>query len=252
MPRASRVISTSGFYHVVLRGNGKQILFESDADRTLFLSLLRAQRSEKAITIIAWCLMDNHVHLLLYDTRDNLSGAMQSIETAYAQHFNRVTGHAGHVFQGRFKSAPIKDDAYLLDAVRYIHNNPVRAGISSAEAYPWSSYHEYINKPYCIDPRPVLEEFGDIESFVDFHRSDEKSLYVFAPGDRISDEEAGELASAVLERCFSCTADDVKGLPKPIRDECLQVLREMKLTMVQIQRLTGIGEKTISRVTSLS
>ena len=250
MPRSARKISQSGYYHIVLRGNGKQLLFESDAARLTFLELLQENCQEKSIAIIAWCLMDNHVHLLLCDISGNLSGALQSIETSYAQYFNLTTGHVGHVFEGRFKSMPVEDDVYLLDAVRYIHNNPVRAGIAPVDRYWWSSYHEYVGKASLIDPKPVLEEFGDIEGFVAFHQSDEKSYYTFAPGRRIPDEMAGDIAQCITDRCFSCALDEVKGLPRSVRNECLQVLRERRLTVRQIQRLTGIGEKTIQRATS--
>lgn len=135
MARPARAASESGYYHVVLRGNGKQLLFEDDIDRHAFVDMAAEQLAKRGIDVIAWCLMDNHVHLLLRDVDMQLSGAMHALATKYAQYFNRRNGHSGHVFQGRFGSFPVNDDAYMLEAVRYIHDNPAKAGVSAASEY---------------------------------------------------------------------------------------------------------------------
>ena len=142
MPRAPRVIAESGFYHVILRGNGRQLIFEDNADRRVFLDLLARRAADAGISILAWCLMENHVHLVLEDPTQSLSEMMQRLSGDYAQRFNRRTGHVGRVFENRFKSSAIDSEAYLLQAVRYVHDNPDKAGICPAHEYPWSSYHE--------------------------------------------------------------------------------------------------------------
>ena len=139
MPRLPRRVAKSGFYHVVLYANGRQNLFEDDADRLAFLDMFVAAARNHGASILAWCLMANHVHLLLEDPGDCLSELMRSLATRYAQRFNRRGGHVGHVFQGRFYSSPVEGESYLLEAMRYIHNNPAKAGVCAAEDYPWSS-----------------------------------------------------------------------------------------------------------------
>ena len=133
--RSTRAVSESGYYHVVLRGNGKQLIFEDESDRQAFLEKVASLFAERNIAVIAWCLMGNHVHLLVRDEGMRLSEAMHALTTWYAQRFNRKSGHAGHVFQGRFASFPIDDDSYLLEAVRYIHDNPAKVGICPANEY---------------------------------------------------------------------------------------------------------------------
>ena len=128
MPRTARIPSASGCYHVVLRGIGKQILFEEDEDYRRFLHTLeRYLRDEKA-DIYAYCLMENHVHLLLH-ADSGLDRLMKRIGTSYAYYFNEKYSRSGHLFQDRFSSEPVEDEAYLLAVVRYIHNNPQKAGI---------------------------------------------------------------------------------------------------------------------------
>ena len=114
--RAARRVSESGYYHVILRGDGKRRIFEDDDDRREFLKLLSEQVVSRGVDIVAWCLMDNHVHLVVQDSSSCLSIAIGSLAMRYAQRFNMRTGHVGHVFQERFKSSPIESDAYLLEA----------------------------------------------------------------------------------------------------------------------------------------
>ena len=170
MSRIARQIAESGFYHVIFRGNGKQLLFEDDVDRSCFLQLLRDKASENDVAIIAWCLMSNHAHLLLDDPSQKLSHSMHALATAYAKRYNEKTGHVGAVFQGRFASIPISNECQMLQAVRYIHENPAKAGISSVDAYPWSSYREYVGVSCIADTRRVLDMVGGREGFKHFCR----------------------------------------------------------------------------------
>ena len=110
MPRAPRATAESGFYHVILRGNGRQIIFEDDADRRAFLELLVKRAEDAGIHVLAWCLMENHVHLVLEDPTQALSEMMQRLSGGYAQRFNRKSGRVGHVFENRFKSCPIENE----------------------------------------------------------------------------------------------------------------------------------------------
>lgn len=151
MTRVARALSELGHYHVMLKGCAGQLIFEDDDDRLYFLNLLNRRFTSAHIRLLAWCLMDNHVHLLFDDLNNQMSVAMHAIDTAYAKHFNQKTGRRGPVFQERFKSVIISDDKQLLRCVRYIHDNPAKAGISSAPLYRWSSFHEYFSHPEICD-----------------------------------------------------------------------------------------------------
>lgn len=136
--------SASGLYHVSARGTGKQLIFENDDDRWEFLDLMRDCCRDKGVTILAWCLMGNHVHLVLADYEDGMSAAMQRLLLTYARRFNKRTGRTGHLFQNRFDRRSLDDDRHLMAAIRYVHANPQEAGICPLEQYKWSSFSEYL------------------------------------------------------------------------------------------------------------
>lgn len=247
MPRVTRRISESGFYHVVLRGNGKQILFEDDADRRHFLHLLHEKTDADGIAVIAWCLMSNHVHLLLEDANGTLSHMMHALATAYARRFNEKTGHVGAVFQGRFFSVPITCNRQLLQAVRYLHENPAKAGVSPAAEYPWSSYREYVQGRGIANTNLVLNMVGGTDGFLRMSEDARYGSYYFKTTKLVPDDEAAEVARLLLGGADPAT---LKACSRLYRDEALRTLRRAGMTVRQLERLTGIGHGTISRATS--
>lgn len=147
MARQWRIEYPNALYHVMSRGNGGQNIFASDNDRHIFLTLLGTLTERFNVEIHAFVLMDNHYHLLVKTIDANLSKAMQWFGTTYACKFNIANQYGGHLFQGRFKSIIVQNDAYLLRLSFYIHRNPLRAGIVERLAdYPWSSYLYYAYK----------------------------------------------------------------------------------------------------------
>ena len=140
MPRTARIVVPGQPHHVILRGNRQQALFWSNSDRRRYLRLMAEACERHAVSCVAWCLMENHVHLVLIPpTSDALRAIMASVQTSYSQAVNREQKLSGHLFQGRFKSIPL-DPAHYLVAVRYVENNPVAAGlVADAESWPWSS-----------------------------------------------------------------------------------------------------------------
>lgn len=246
LPRASREIAESGIYHVIVRGNGKQLLFEDDSDRAKFLTLIACKGKSFKIGILGWCLMSNHVHLLLDDPSQALSGFMHALSTAYAAHFNKKAGHSGSVFQGRFTSIPVRDDAQLLQALRYIHLNPQKAGICPFDAYPWSSYRAYAEETDSIADTTMILDLCSRNEIRRFHAQDDAPYYPLTCH-RPSDEDALDAARSIMHPIAPA---DIKGLPKPQRNKMLKRLRQAKLTVKQIQRITGIGASTITRATS--
>lgn len=127
------------------RGNRGQALFLDQADRRVFLGLLRSQKAGSGLRVYAYCLMSNHLHLVLRIGAHPLSRVMQRLLTAFACYSNRKTGFDGHVFQGRYKAILCSRDSYLLALLRYVHMNPVKAGLCPRpELWPWSGHLEYI------------------------------------------------------------------------------------------------------------
>jgi putative transposase len=140
MPRRSRTVVPGFPHHVTQRGNRRERVFFSDADRRAYLGWLGEYAGAHCVEILAYCLMPNHVHLVAVPrTADGLHRTLKPLHMRYAQAVNRVRGWSGHLWQGRFFSSPL-DSEYFLAAVRYVERNPLRAGlVERAESYPWSS-----------------------------------------------------------------------------------------------------------------
>ena len=245
MPRVPRMASQTGYYHIIMRGAGKQILFESDDDRRAFLRLLARLSMEEQITLIAFCLMSNHVHLVLEDRSEALAKFMQRLGVAYARRFNELTGRVGPVFQGRYASIPIESDEQLLEAVRYVHQNPQRASVARTEEYPWSSYAEYLGGARLVDTRLVMSLLGSAESYVTFMSTSGRAygVEVFRPA-RLTDEEATRIMKRVLDEGDVIALRDGAAAQ---RDAALRKLRDAGIGVRQAARLTGVGRYVISR-----
>ncbi len=145
MPRPPRLIPPEGFLHVISRGNNRRKLFLYPKDFKIYYLLLKKLKQEESIKIFHYCLMSNHVHLLLGVSEDsNLSNFMKRLNLKYFYRYKKRHGYAGHLWQDRFKSKLIEKDEYLIQCGKYIELNPVRAGIVKApEDYPYSSYRYY-------------------------------------------------------------------------------------------------------------
>lgn len=129
MPRAPRRRVPEGIYHVTVRGNNREAIFADDADYQRYLQEILRCHHEHGCTLLAYALMSNHVHLVLQDHHISLSRYMQVLNARYTRYFNVRHARVGHLYQGRFFSRFVDRDAYLLEVTRYVHLNPVRAGL---------------------------------------------------------------------------------------------------------------------------
>ena len=141
MARPLRLEFPGAIYHVTARGNARNAIFLDDEGRALFLGCLGEVVARLGWRCHAYCLMDNHYHLLIETPEGNLSRGMRQLNGVYTQCFNRRHGRVGHVFQGRFKAIVVDRDSYLLELCRYVALNPIRAAmVAQIEHYAWSSY----------------------------------------------------------------------------------------------------------------
>lgn len=147
MGRPIRIEYPGALYHITSRGNERRKIFRDKADRMKFLGLLRDYHDRYDILIHAYVLMNNHYHLILKTPKGNLLKIMHGINGGYTNYFNRKYKRVGHLFQGRYRAILVEKDRYLLPLSRYVHLNPVRAGlVKKPEGYPWSSYKGYVGK----------------------------------------------------------------------------------------------------------
>ncbi len=150
MPRKPRIQDKGMIHHIVVRGNNSKDIFYNDNDRIKYLQLLHTYKKRYHFIILAYCFMDNHVHLLVKQKLLNLSDFMGGIQQSYTQYFNTKYKESGHVFEQRFKSYPCSDEAYYISLIAYIHNNPKKAKlVENLDDYVWSSHNAIMGNTYC-------------------------------------------------------------------------------------------------------
>lgn len=168
MPRFARVVFPGVPHHVTQRGNHRQAVFFCRGDGIRYLELLREHATRQRVVVVAYCLMPNHVHLVLVPgTADGLNAVLKPVHGQIAQRVNRMRDQSGHLWQGRFFSSPL-DAAYLRNAVRYVELNPVRANmVARAESYVWSSAaaHCGLAKDLVVERTPTLPALAGIEDW---------------------------------------------------------------------------------------
>ncbi len=172
MTRAPRILFENAWYHIINRGAGRQPIFKTDENRQLFLEKLAELGDRFSVEVHAYCLMNNHFHLLVRTPTEGLSAAMKHLIGTYTKKFNRSEKRDGPLFRSRFKSIVIDADAYLLEVSRYIHNNPVEAKIVVLpQDYRWSSYSAYIYGTGKVEPwlhtGEILKRVDDYRAFVE-------------------------------------------------------------------------------------
>jgi putative transposase len=169
MPRQARIVLPGYPHHIIQRGHNRRAVFARQADYRLYLDALQDLKKQLGCKIYAYCLMTNHVHLVIDpgDAVENLGLMMKRLAGRYTRRINHFNGRSGTVWNGRFKSSPIETDRYLLACCRYIELNPVRAKmISRPEEYPWSSYSHKVGLSFCnwLDEDPCYMELGKTRS----------------------------------------------------------------------------------------
>jgi len=164
MTRALRILYPGAWYHVMNRGRCRETVFHTESDFLFFLDLLEETTELWELSVSGFCLIPNHYHLLAETPVANLPQCMKHIDGVYAQHFNKTYGADGQLFRGRYKAVLVDRESYLLQVLRYIHRNPVTAGLVEKPGdYPWSSYGAYVSggkKWRWLNTAPVLEMFG--------------------------------------------------------------------------------------------
>lgn len=247
MPRKARKKSSMNIYHVILRGINQQIIFEDQHDYVQFISIMKHYKELCGFKLYAYCLMDNHIHLLIEDVDVPLDEIMQKIEVKFVRWYNRKYDRIGNLFQERYKSEPVNNTRYFQTVFRYIHQNPLHAGLERAPgAYPWSSYREYVAEDESlIDMDRVLEVFCDHQECIDYlnTESDEKCMENVSSS-RLSDQEALE----VIRKHTSCKSpSDFQHLELYMRNQYLKMLHSAGLSIRQLSRLTGISRTVINK-----
>lgn len=253
MPRVERKKSSTGIYHVMFRGINKQRIFEDEEDYRKLLETLKKYGNVSEYTIYGYCLMSNHVHLLIKEGCEDLGNTFRRIGSTYVRWYNLKYGRTGHLFQDRYKSEVVEDDRYFLTVLRYIHQNPLKAGmVTRLESYQWSSYHEYITSERKLcDTIYSLSLYSRnianaIESFKRFNQQENDDRCLDYEGIlKISDAEAVEAIKTIGKLT---SPQQLQFLELSKRNQVIKKLRLSGLSIRQIQRLTGISFGVIRKI----
>ena len=263
MPRQSRQPSKTGIYHLMLRGINQQNIFEDSEDFWKFIELIKKVTNPTdpaghslppRCIIYAYCLMTNHVHLLIREQGEELSSVIKTIGISYAIHYNKKYQRKGPLFQDRFKSEPVNDIAYFITLLRYIHQNPIAADlVKLARDYTWSSYREYEGSSYCAMPicntKHVFARIPREELLNLINTPLSKALKILDidthSAVRVNDDK---VRIFLLEVCKVNNITQVQYLPAEQRDQIIHQLRQFEASIRQLSRMTGISIGIIRRL----
>jgi len=244
MARKPRVFTDTQIYHIILRGNNQQNLFYSNSDRSFLLSRLSKYAKQLNIEIYGYCLMSNHIHILLGKANFQLSLFVQKLANSYVYYFNHKYNRSGHLFQGRFKSEPVNDDVYFKTVLRYILQNPEKVHKNFA-TYEWNSYKELFasEKAQIITREYVLNLFDTNMQASNFISQTEKQKCMEYQNKKIiCDRDAIKLIKSIFA---------AKNTQQVIKMDIIHQMHKLKklktagLSINQISRLTGLPKNII-------
>ena len=247
MPRQCRKKSETGLYHVMLKGIDDRSIFIDEGDRKKFISQLLQAREKGGFSLLAYCLMDNHVHLLI-EEHEELGTTMKRITVGYVLWHNHQHGRSGHLFHNRYLSEAIENDEYLVTVTRYIHQNPVKAGlVKKATDYSWSSYTQYLDayagKDTQVNPERIRGYFKsktDFEAFMNRKHSDKCLDYQSM--NRKTDEEL----RAIIEGKYRIKAG--RKLAKEKLNELIkEAYQSERASIRQLARVLGVSKGVVEK-----
>ena len=244
MSRLARTISESGVYHILFRGVNQQNIFEEAADFDKLKETITTVKQDLEFEIYAYCFMSNHVHIVLKEKGfGDISLIMKRILTKYARWYNIKYGRSGALIANRYKSVPVEMDEYFLHLLRYVHQNPIKAGITDKiENYPYSSFLEYVTESDLTDTDFVLQMIG-LEDFVDFHHTVEEMNFHVTDSKKKTDEDV----LVYLKKNYKIdNPKNISQFSKIDRDKLLVALKK-EFPIRQLQRITGISRGVITK-----
>lgn len=250
MPRQARAKSSTGIYHCILRGVDKRDIFLDDQDRYKFLKEIKNAKEKYDFALYAYCLMNNHVHLLIKENQTNLGMIMHYIGFKYSMYFNLKYQRVGHLFQNRYISKPVETEAYLLTVQKYIHQNP-----PYMQTYKWSSYGEYVcDERKITDTKFILGMFAQetkkaINEFRQFtcRKSNKISIEEYKDCELVKNVPDEKVIKVISNMLNIDNILEIKKYNTVIRNKYIKdILQIDGITIGQISRIMEIDKKTLS------
>lgn len=243
----------------MMRGLNRERIFESVDAKQQLLDILADKVAEGNIGIYAYCIMDNHVHLLLKAGPEDLVTFMKKVNGSYALYYNREKNRVGPVFQGRYKSECVEDERHFWGVLRYIHRNPVQAHMVKApQDYEWSSLKDYLSgKSKLLNDKALQlkqENFSDNESFLKMHEEEDLNIYldVKEEQDKMKKSVARKLINMALAENGANNVLELRQKGEAFQSLLDKLALEVKLTYKEIAELTDLSYSMVQRLVSKS
>ena len=246
MSRKPRQRSSIGIYHIMLRGADRRIIFADEEDCYHFMKALQSIKNKTGFSLYAYCLMSNHAHLLLREGSESLGDVFRRLGSSYVYYYNRKYELRGHLFQDRFRSEEIEDDAYFLDVLRYIWQNPLKAGLcNDAMEYPWLGCSRIHTADILLDDLADLTDMGH-DALLAFVNTGCTNEHLEDDGPvRLTDKEA---IKKMIKAGICDTVQEIGGWDKTHRDFVIKAALDLGISIRQFSRLTGISKTTIMKI----
>ncbi|OFW48924.1 MAG: hypothetical protein A2163_06500 [Actinobacteria bacterium RBG_13_35_12] len=239
MSRKPRIHYEGALYHVIVRGNNRAYILKSGENKEEYKKIVSKYKKRYRFKLYAYCIMDNNAHLLIEVDDIPLSKIMQGIQQVFTQHYNRKNRTTGHVFEQRYKSYLCDRDDYLLQLIRYIHQNPVRSKLKNGINYQWSSHNEYIVNPVLADVHFPLSTF-----------SDKKNKAIKGYLTFVGELELKDIQSMAIEEETTEIAKNIEERHKIAKEALIRIIE--KVTEIKIDEIKGnIKSKRVSDIRKL-
>ena len=254
MPRVSRKFLKSSYYHVIVQGINKEYIFNDKNEIYMYKYLILKKLKESKVKILAYCIMNNHTHFLMYSKEiEDLSKYMQKLNTAYSRFYNSYNNRVGYVFRDRFYSQEIISKKQLYNCLRYIHNNPVKAKICKRpENYEYSSYNEFMksNLREIIDIQGINLLFETNkkfkEQFLNIHNSLQEDEFYDIKDKSIKDY----IKESEIE--YGISLKYIKEDKKKLKQFIKNARKETDVTIQKLAEILGISKTTVGRYSKMN
>lgn len=246
MPRSSRKMSKSKIQHVIVQGINKEYIFKNEKLIERYKEIICKKNQESRIKILAYCIMNNHAHFLIYsETIEDISKFMQKLNTSYSIYYNKINNRVGYVFRNRYYSQEILNQGQLYTCLRYIHNNPVKANMTkSMKEYQYSSYNEFFGERKIISEDSKIILFGAVSNFektfnyVHLRYKDDDEIF------DIKEEKIDDYLKEV-ENIYKINIKEIKNNKKLLIQVIVEARKRTEVTIVELAKKLGVSKTTV-------
>ena len=253
LPRKARSTVVTNFPHIIVQGINKNYIFKEKYFKELYLNLIKKYLEDTDIEILAYCVMDNHAHIMLYlEKLDELGPFMQKVNTSFAVKYNKIKNRVGFVFRNRFYLQPINSERQIYNCLVYIHRNPIKANIvSKYEEYEFSSYKEFFDSKNLLTDKGIKLIFGSNTNFLKTFEQIHKDQIVEDVKDVQEYRDSNEVIKDYLKK-YGKSIDEIKKDNILLKELIVRLKEESGLSLRKMDNLFNIRRNKLSKILNVS